>query len=157
MSNNKKITIVKDGPYVVSGNIPMIKEIAIVGKSGEPEVWEKGKVYPMENTYILCRCGNSKKMPFCDGTHATVNFDGTETASRKTFAEQAKKISGPEIDLYDTVKLCSGARFCNLAGGTWKNTRKSDNPESKKIAIKTSCNCPSGRLVAQDKKNPKTD
>ncbi|HEX4531996.1 MAG TPA: CDGSH iron-sulfur domain-containing protein, partial [Acidimicrobiia bacterium] len=24
-----------------------------------------------------CRCGRSSNKPFCDGTHATVDFDGT--------------------------------------------------------------------------------
>jgi CDGSH-type Zn-finger protein len=25
----------------------------------------------------LCRCGQSANKPFCDGTHAAVDFDGT--------------------------------------------------------------------------------
>jgi len=25
----------------------------------------------------MCRCGHSSHKPFCDGTHATIDFDGT--------------------------------------------------------------------------------
>jgi len=26
---------------------------------------------------LICRCGGSSNKPFCDGTHATIDFDGT--------------------------------------------------------------------------------
>jgi CDGSH-type Zn-finger protein len=25
----------------------------------------------------MCRCGHSSNKPFCDGTHVTIDFDGT--------------------------------------------------------------------------------
>ncbi len=43
MKNNKKVVISKNGPYLVSGNLPLVKEIAMVGKSGEPEEWVQVK------------------------------------------------------------------------------------------------------------------
>jgi len=155
MENNKKVIITKDGPYLVSGNIPLAKEIAIVGESGEPEEWKKGYEYPNKESYALCRCGMSKNQPYCDGTHINNNFDGSETASREEFMKQAERISGPEVDLSDAENLCSSGRFCHIAGGTWSNVENSNNPESKKIAIQTACNCPSGRLVVWDKKTQK--
>lgn len=155
MKKNQKVSITKDGPYLVSGNIPLAKERSIIGKSGEPEEWKKGKEYPKQESYALCRCGMSKNKPFCDGAHAKINFDGTETANRKAYIEQAEKLSGPELDLTDAQKFCAAARFCHFGGGTWNNVENSNNPNSKKIAIQTACNCPSGRLVVWDKNTRK--
>lgn len=155
MKNNKKILITKNGPYLISGNIPLAKKISIIGESGEPEEWQKGQKYPDQESYALCRCGESKNKLFCDGTHTKINFDGTETASREKYLEQANKLPGPDLDLTDVPELCSAARFCHLAGGTWSNVRNSNNPKAKKIATQTACNCPSGRLTAWDKKTQK--
>jgi|1186.fasta_scaffold67935_2 CDGSH-type Zn-finger protein len=30
-----------------------------------------------ERPVSICRCGGSSNKPFCDGTHATIDFDGT--------------------------------------------------------------------------------
>lgn len=150
-----KIVIAKDGPYLVSGGLPLGTEIAEVGEEGEPERWVKGKRYPAQERYALCRCGQSGNQPFCDGNHSRVGFDGTEKASRKSYNEQAEKIEGPGIDLKDAESLCSSARFCFPEGGTWELTLESGDPEKRKTAIRQACNCPSGRLVACDKKTGK--
>jgi len=149
---NQKVTVTKNGPYLVSGNIPLSKTISIVGSQGEPEKWKKGKKYPEHEKYALCRCGKSQNKPYCDGTHIKIGFNGEETASKKRYKDQAEIIHGPKLDLSDAKKLCSSARFCQLSGDTWHNVEKSDDLNSRKIAIKTACNCPSGRLVVWDKK-----
>ena len=86
-------------------------------------------------------------MPYCDDTHLEIGFDGTETASRKNYIEQAKTISGPDLVLTDAQDLCTNARFCDAKGGIWKLTRDSADARSKEIAIREAFNCPSGRLV----------
>jgi CDGSH-type Zn-finger protein len=55
---------------------------------------EDGGEIPHGETYALCRCGASRKHSFCDGSHTEVGFDGTETASRKTYMERAELIKG---------------------------------------------------------------
>jgi CDGSH-type Zn-finger protein len=155
MNKNQKVTIIKNGPYLVSGNLALSKTISIVGSEGEPEEWKQGKKYPKQESYALCRCGRSQNKPYCDGTHAKIGFNGTETANRKPFNKQCEVISGPELELADVQSFCSSARFCHPSGGTWSNVENSDDPGAKKIAIKTSCNCPSGRLVVHDKKTKK--
>ena len=152
MKKKQKILISKDGPYLVSGSVPLAKEISVSGPSGEPETREKGKEYPLQESYALCRCGKSKNPPYCDGSHVHSKFDGREVANRDKYLDQAEILEGPELDLTDAENLCSLARFCHLAGGTWDNVENSDDPEAKKMAIQTACNCPSGRLTVWDKK-----
>jgi len=155
-SEKLKVVIKKDGPYVVSGGLPLSKEIIGTDKEGNSVKWIKGEKYPDKETYELCRCGQSKNHPYCDGMHGKTDFVGTETAARKKFVEQAERISGQGIDLLDAEEFCAGVRFCHDNDGrVWDLTRDSGNPESKKIAIKQACNCAAGRLVACDKKTGK--
>jgi CDGSH-type Zn-finger protein len=150
-----RIVVAKNGPYLVSGSLPLRKEIAVVGEDGEPVRWARGRKYPLQAGYSLCRCGQSKARPFCDGTHTCIRFDGTETASRRPHARQADTLKGPGLDLKDAEGLCSSARFCFPAGGTWELTRRSDDPLKRNIAVMQAGNCPSGRLVVYDKKTGK--
>jgi CDGSH-type Zn-finger protein len=150
MSDSPKITVMKNGPYLVTGNIPLEKEIAVT-EVIFPVRWVKGEKIPVKGQYTLCRCGRSSKMPFCDGSHVKVPFDGTETAKNVSFELRAEKVTGPGVDLADVVELCSGARFCDVGGGTWVLTEKSDDPAAKQKAIQQTFDCPSGRLVAIDK------
>jgi CDGSH-type Zn-finger protein len=36
-----------------------------------------GREIPHPDDMSLCRCGQSGNKPFCDGTHLTIEFDGT--------------------------------------------------------------------------------
>lgn len=156
MSKNKpKIKIVKNGPYRVSGNVPMAKQIIDTDKDGYSVGWKKGESYPEKEEYSLCRCGRSCKKPYCDDTHKKIIFDGTEIARKKKYIDRAEKTEGPELILTDVEDLCASARFCDRAGGTWKLTEESNVPQAKEIAIQEACDCPSGRLIAWDKRTGK--
>lgn len=146
-----KIKVSKNGPYLVSGGIPLSEQIIFIDSAGQSHGWREGKKYPLQENYALCRCGHSQNKPFCDGTHLKVNFDGTETASREPYLEQAKEIDGPGLKLTDAQSLCAAARFCHRAGGIWKLTKQSDKLEAKQTAIEEACDCPSGRLVVWEK------
>jgi len=147
-----KIKVSKNGPYLVSGKVPLEKEVIVADDKGIPIRWDKGKKFPDQKDYALCRCGRSQDKPYCDGTHASFNFDGMETASRKKYAEQNDPTVGPDLILNDAEKLCAVALFCHRAGSAWTLTEHSDDPKSKEIAIQEACDCPSGRLTACDKK-----
>ena len=154
--SQSKVKITKDGPYIVQGGIPLAKESIICDGEGTPLKWERGEAYPLKETYALCRCGQSAHKPFCDGAHAKTGFDGTETASREKYLEQAETIVGPGLILTDAEKLCAVARFCHRVEDAWTHAENSGDPESRKIAIGEACDCPSGRLVAWDKKTGKS-
>ncbi len=155
MKKGSKLMITKDGPYLVLGDLPIEKQIIGIGKENEPEKWIKGKKVASGQPCALCRCGESKNKPFCDGTHAKVKFDGAETASKEKHSKQAKVLEGPTLKLKDAPVLCATARFCHRGGGTWELTRHSDDSKARKLAIKEACDCPSGRLVECDRKTGK--
>ncbi len=145
-----KVKVTNNGPYLVSGGVPLSQQSMCVDADGQCHGWKEGKTYPVQENYALCRCGGSHIKPYCDGTHTKIHFDGTEAASNTPYLEQATEINGPGLKLTDAEDFCVTARFCHRAGGTWKLTEESDNPEARKIAIEEACDCPSGRLVVWD-------
>jgi CDGSH-type Zn-finger protein len=151
-----KVTVRKDGPLVVSGGIPLIQEEICNDDEGYCRTWRERKRFPVQEQYALCRCGQSKNKPFCDGTHVKIHFVGTETAGDEPYLRHPKIIRGPELELADHEGLCVHARFCMRAGGIWNLTEQSDNPDAKHTAIEEASNCPSGRLVIRDRKTGET-
>jgi CDGSH-type Zn-finger protein len=146
-----RIKVTEDGPYLVSGGVPLRDQKICVDNDEECHGWEEGQNYPAEENYALCRCGHSQDKPYCDGTHARIKFDGTEQAGNTPYMEQAEEFDGPNLRLTDAEGFCAEARFCHRAGGAWKLTDRSADPAAKQTAIEESCDCPSGRLVAWDK------
>lgn len=146
-----KIKIVKNGPYMVSGGVKLTQDIMV--SEGHHRVYKPGKELPQAESYALCRCGHSKNMPFCDGSHAKVDFDGTETASTAPFFERAQVFPGPTLDLLDDNR-CAFARFCHREDGdVWTLTEKSDDEHLRKEAITAAVECPAGRLEQHDRLN----
>ncbi|MEI2778770.1 MAG: CDGSH iron-sulfur domain-containing protein [Tetrasphaera sp.] len=56
----RRVAVVDDGPYLVTGGV------SISGADGQP--------HESRNRMTLCRCGASASKPFCDGSHAKVDF-----------------------------------------------------------------------------------
>jgi len=150
---NARIRVSENGPYIVSGQIPLFKLIIRTDANGYPLNYVKSEGYPVDETYALCRCGQSRNKPFCDGAHVTAQFDGTEVANRRPYRTRAREIDGPDLILTDVPDLCNHAGFCLRSKGIGKLTRSSDDPEAKRLAIEEAGNCTSGRLVAWEKKS----
>jgi CDGSH-type Zn-finger protein len=150
-SEHISVVIAKDGPYIVSGDAPLTEEIISANAEGESMQWQRGKAYGASAKYALCRCGQSAKAPFCDGTHARAGFDGTETAPRMPYATQARVFDGPNLSLLDAPHLCADARFCDPNGKVWKQVERTDDPDIRAMFLSQVNNCPAGRLLAFDK------
>ncbi len=149
--NNAKIVITKNGPYLVSGSLPLSEQWIVTNPEGDSLDYREGKKFPAQEKCALCRCGQSNNKPFCDGSHAKVNFDGTETANREPYIEQAETLDGPTVALTDMDSLCAFARFCDPKGRIWNLVERTDDPEVRKIVELEAAHCPAGRLVVWDK------
>ncbi len=62
------ITPNMNGPYIVQGRVKLVDV--------------DGNEFHVEGERIaLCRCGQSSKKPFCDGTHRSCGFDAPTKAA----------------------------------------------------------------------------
>jgi CDGSH-type Zn-finger protein len=145
---NVRVTVTADGPYLVSGDIPLARQTILTDAEGGSEAWEEGEAIAHRPNYALCRCGASKTKPFCDGSHAAIGFDGAETASKESYVEQAKVMEGPVLVLTDAESLCAFARFCDPHGQVWSQVSETDDPTVREMFVRQVNACPSGRLVA---------
>ncbi len=153
MSDREHIKIIKDGPYLVYGTVPMNLETIGVDAEGQSWEWQRGHAFDVTESYALCRCGESQNKPFCDGSHTAAGFDGTETASREPFDKQAETMAGPGLTLADAQSLCAYARFCDRAGSIWKLIELTGDPGVHPVAVHEATHCPAGRLVVRDPEN----
>ena len=151
MSGPKKITVSTNGPYLVSGPVSLALQTIQVNTVGESTAWVEGAALPASAPYALCRCGRSNTKPFCDGTHAEIGFDGTETASREPVMQQAERLDGPTMELADAEVLCAFARFCDPHGRVWNQVKHTDVPKERAQFVRQVGECASGRLIALDK------
>jgi CDGSH-type Zn-finger protein len=149
------IKVSKDGPYEVSGGVPLGIEVITPNREGFSWDWKAGRTFETESHYELCRCGRSQSKPFCDGSHKTPPFHGKETASREPFEAQAERFDGPTLELQDAEELCAFARFCDPAGKIWSLIEQTDNPDARALAIREAQHCPAGRQVVHDKPSGK--
>jgi len=144
-----KVTVTKNGPYLVEGSVPLADQTIVADADGNSVGWAQGEPIDTPATCALCRCGQSATKPFCDGSHVRVGFDGTETASRAPFVEQATDQVGPSLILSDAQPLCAYARFCDVAGQVWNLVEEPGEGAAAQTVLEAGL-CPSGRLVAWD-------
>lgn len=149
VENTPQITIRPNGPYLVRGNVPLVQKIQIVSENGEPLTWKVENIIPTEAEYALCRCGQSGNKPFCDGTHKTMPFDGTETASTGlTAARQRKFRGGTHIVVKKDPTLCMDSGFCGMLNMPMaKFVAASADPQVRSLIIAMVERCPSGSLT----------
>lgn len=149
-----RVVVSKNGPYLVSGDVPLSRQTIVADAEGGSQSWQESEPIPTQKQYALCRCGHSKSKPFCDGSHVRVGFDGAETASREPYREQAQLTEGAALDLTDAEGLCAFARFCDPNGQVWNQVERTDDAEVRTTFVRQVNYCPSGRLVAWERSQP---
>ena len=70
MTEQTKITVLDNGPYLVKGPIVLLDA-------------EGNEFFTQRATVALCRCGGSRNKPFCDSTHAKIGFRAAGRAVRE--------------------------------------------------------------------------
>jgi CDGSH-type Zn-finger protein len=109
----QKIVVRKDGPYLVYGQVPLVHRTQVVSEYGEPLTWKTVGTYPTREVVALCRCGHSCNKPFCDGMHAKMQFEGTETADLRPTAERQRVYPGSTgLVVKMDQSLCMDSGFC---------------------------------------------
>jgi len=96
------IDVTKDGPYLVTGSCRLL------------DAW--GDAVATRGKFALCRCGNSSRKPFCDGTHAKIEFNGARLADAP--GSVSESYSGTGITIHDNRAICAHSGLCtdNLPG-----------------------------------------
>jgi len=87
----------KDGPYRVT-DLEVLRDA-------------QGERIAVEGVVALCRCGGSKKKPFCDGTHKTNGFSGARIAEGSE--DRRESYRGRRITIHDNRAICSHAGLCS--------------------------------------------
>ena len=135
MSKRPRITPTPDGPFMLE-NCDKITRMA------------DGKVFDIEGTVYLCRCGGSKNKPFCDGTHNANGFTGAKEPDRAP--DKRENYVGDGITIHDNRGLCAHAARCTdnlktvfrLGTEPWIDAKGASKDEIIKIITM----CPSGAL-----------
>ena len=108
-----------------------------------------GNIFSVKKkTIALCRCGESKHKPFCDGAHGKTGWTDEKQEGRqprKTDSYQGKKIT-----IHDNRGICAHVGFCTaglpkvfqMGVEPWINP----NAETVEKIISTIRKCPSGAL-----------
>ena len=149
-----KVCVTEKGPYLIYGRPPLAIQHIMCNDMNESWYFQEGQHFSTEEEpTALCRCGASKRKPFCDGSHATTRWQPKLTALPEALLDNVEITSGEQISITDNTKYCVFARFCDAAGGVWDNTENSFDNHAARLAVRAASVCPSSRLTAWNNEN----
>lgn len=123
-----------NGPYLVNGLTTFTNS--------------RGEAIATKETIALCRCGESKNKPFCDGTHAKIGFEDGKKPDR--MKDQRRDYVGKSITIHDNRGMCAHAGVCtDRLSSVWRmGVKPWIDPDGAGVQaiIETIEACPSGAL-----------
>jgi CDGSH-type Zn-finger protein len=128
------ITSKPNGPYLVKGLATFMNS--------------RGEAIATQETMALCRCGESKNKPFCDGSHAKVGFEDGKKSDRTK--DKRQDYVGKAIIIHDNRGMCAHAGVCtDRLSSVWRmGVKPWIDPDGAgfEAIIETIEACPSGAL-----------
>jgi CDGSH-type Zn-finger protein/truncated hemoglobin YjbI len=86
----------RNGPYLAANVSRLIDHLG-AGQRPAPQL-------------ALCRCGNSKIKPLCDGSHAATGFTDTKDPNR--VPDRRDTYDGQQVTIYDNRGICQHSGLC---------------------------------------------
>lgn len=146
-ASSPAITAAPNGPLLVSGSVPLYRRRSVRSEHGEPLAWETTQHVETRDRYALCRCGQSSKKPFCDGTHASAGFNADDRATG-TYDERSSVLGGTGITVRDDRSICVHAGFCGTRlTNVWGQVPETSESTVRAQVISMIEKCPSGALT----------
>jgi len=148
MTDERSITAKQGGPLMVTGSVPITTKTPIESEQGEPLSWKTGEPDDVKVKVALCRCGGSSNKPYCDGTHADIEWDSNDDPPEGTYAERAENLGGEGIQIFDDRPICAHAGFCaNEVTNVWEMADQTGDSQIRSQAMAMIERCPSGALT----------
>ena len=119
-----RIVILERGPFMVYGRPPLAEQFIMVNEMNESWYFQEGKHFSTETEpTTLCRCGDSRNKPYCDGRHTSHQWPAetapetpspydTETVEGKTLTMTA---GSDEVSVYSKTDIPEEVRAASDA------------------------------------------
>jgi CDGSH-type Zn-finger protein len=98
MADTPTIKPAPNGPLLVTGCAKLVNA-------------HDGAQHDAEGTVALCRCGDSKNKPFCDGSHRKNGFSDAKEDDRVPDQDEVHTADGG-VEVRDNRGICAHAGYC---------------------------------------------